>query len=138
SGRVRPCQGRSRGFKSRLPLQILCVRSPLQEGILVARQADGPQWTFSASGAKLISGRGTQVVRERSAKPLCVGSIPTRASNLSLQFAELAPAPKAAQSLNYRVSPSLRSSGSDTVYLAAEGLQFPGKAVFFSQTTPRA
>ena len=27
--------------------------------------------------------RGTQVVRERSAKPLCVGSIPTRASNLS-------------------------------------------------------
>ena len=28
--------------------------------------------------------RGTQVVRERSAKPLCVGSIPTRASNLSV------------------------------------------------------
>jgi hypothetical protein len=28
-------------------------------------------------------GRGTQVVRERSAKPLCVGSIPTRASNIS-------------------------------------------------------
>jgi hypothetical protein len=28
------------------------------------------------------AGRGTQVVRERSAKPLCVGSIPTRASNL--------------------------------------------------------
>ena len=28
-------------------------------------------------------GRGTQVVRERSAKPLCVGSIPTRASKLS-------------------------------------------------------
>ena len=27
-------------------------------------------------------GRGTQVVRERSAKPLCVGSIPTRASTL--------------------------------------------------------
>lgn len=26
------------------------------------------------------NGRGTQVVRERSAKPLCVGSIPTRAS----------------------------------------------------------
>jgi len=26
--------------------------------------------------------RGTQVVRERSAKPLCVGSIPTRASNI--------------------------------------------------------
>src|SRR5205814_3291773 len=30
-----------------------------------------------------IGWRGTQVVRERSAKPLCVGSIPTRASNLS-------------------------------------------------------
>src|SRR5882762_4519750 len=28
----------------------------------------------------LHPGRGTQVVRERSAKPLCVGSIPTRAS----------------------------------------------------------
>ena len=26
--------------------------------------------------------RGTQVVRERSAKPLCAGSIPARASNL--------------------------------------------------------
>lgn len=32
--------------------------------------------------------RGTQVVRERSAKPLCVGSIPTRASKL---FNNLAP-----------------------------------------------
>jgi hypothetical protein len=28
--------------------------------------------------------RGTQVVRERSAKPLCVGSIPTRASIISI------------------------------------------------------
>ena len=32
--------------------------------------------------ARIKQGRGTQVVRERSAKPLCVGSIPTRASNL--------------------------------------------------------
>jgi hypothetical protein len=32
-------------------------------------------------------GRGTQVVRERSAKPLCVGSIPTRASNLFIDWA---------------------------------------------------
>ena len=31
---------------------------------------------------KSLKRRGTQVVRERSAKPLCVGSIPTRASNL--------------------------------------------------------
>jgi hypothetical protein len=39
------------------------------------------RWTFLASGATLISGRGTQVVRKRSAKPLCVGSISTRASS---------------------------------------------------------
>ncbi len=30
--------------------------------------------------------RGTQVVRERSAKPLCVGSIPTRASKIPQQL----------------------------------------------------
>ncbi len=29
------------------------------------------------------AGRGTQVARERSAKPLHVGSIPTRASSIS-------------------------------------------------------
>ena len=34
-----------------------------------------------------ILGRGTQVVRERSAKPLYVGSIPTRASNLATREA---------------------------------------------------
>jgi hypothetical protein len=33
-----------------------------------------------------VTGRGTQVVRERSAKPLSVGSIPTRASSISLQL----------------------------------------------------
>src|SRR5215470_7787910 len=38
-------------------------------------------------------GRGTQVVRERSAKPLYVGSIPTRASSLSVLH------------FNYRLSP---------------------------------
>jgi hypothetical protein len=39
------------------------------------------------SGVRLSAGpsrRGTQVVRERSAKPLCVGSIPTRASNFQI------------------------------------------------------
>ena len=47
----------------------------------------GRKWTFSSRNASLVDGgRGTQVVRERSAKPLCVGSIPTRASNLSLQL----------------------------------------------------
>jgi hypothetical protein len=35
------------------------------------------------------SGRGTQVVRERSAKPLCVGSIPTRASNTLNELVEI-------------------------------------------------
>ena len=36
---------------------------------------------YAVRGLKASSiGRGTQVVRERSAKPLCVGSIPTRAS----------------------------------------------------------
>ncbi len=33
--------------------------------------------------------RGTQVVRERSAKPLCVGSIPTRASNFFVHTEQL-------------------------------------------------
>ena len=40
---------------------------------------------------RFASRRGTQVVRERSAKPLCVGSIPTRASILSLTYGELWP-----------------------------------------------
>ena len=38
------------------------------------------------------SGRGTQVVRERSAKPLCVGSIPTRASKFPELIAKREPA----------------------------------------------
>src|SRR5262249_4490209 len=33
-------------------------------------------------------GRGTQVVRERSSKPLCVGSIPTRASTFSTTLSD--------------------------------------------------
>jgi hypothetical protein len=37
----------------------------------------------AGGSAKPTPGRGTQVVRERSAKPLCVGSIPTRASKKS-------------------------------------------------------
>src|ERR1039458_3642033 len=44
------------------------------------------QWRL-ISGAEHVTvevtRRGTQVVRERSAKPLCVGSIPTRASRNS-------------------------------------------------------
>ena len=57
-GRVRPCQGRCRGFESRLPLQNIKQ---------FARENP-------------IYRRGSQVVRQRSAKPLFVGSIPTRAS----------------------------------------------------------
>ncbi len=40
-------------------------------------------WCVSEYGLGAVfcaQGRGTQVVRERSGKPLCVGSIPTRAS----------------------------------------------------------
>ena len=41
-------------------------------------------FSYNSAGQKYVLPlrRGTQVVRERSAKPLCVGSIPTRASNL--------------------------------------------------------
>ena len=47
-------------------------------------------WTFSSREVNVLLGRGTQVVRERSAKPLCVGSIPTRASNLFLRLLDFA------------------------------------------------
>jgi hypothetical protein len=43
------------------------------------RSADG---LFLPGTLTYGQGRGTQVVRERSAKPLCVGSIPTRASKI--------------------------------------------------------
>ena len=46
----------------------------------LARAAKTHQLGFGTLFAR--AGRGTQVVRERSAKPLCVGSIPTRASNI--------------------------------------------------------
>ena len=49
--------------------------------LLLAVQALRPEWVVQV-GLR----RGTQVVRERSAKPLCVGSIPTRASIISFQF----------------------------------------------------
>ncbi len=40
-------------------------------------------FSYNSPGQKMAhSRRGTQVVRERSAKPLCVGSIPTRASKI--------------------------------------------------------
>src|SRR5205807_471759 len=73
SGRVRPCQGRSRGFNSRLPLQFCFAESSgFHQGS--PRQREG--FCF----CKRTIRRGTQAVRERSAKPLCVSSILTRAS----------------------------------------------------------
>jgi integrase len=51
-------------------------------------------WILASEHDTVEAGRGTQVVRERSAKPLCVGSIPTRASNrwlLILNNLQIAP-----------------------------------------------
>ena len=53
--------------------------NPVSRSIFIGRtfpRCGGGEFLFSDLR------RGTQVVRERSAKPLCVGSIPTRASNL--------------------------------------------------------
>ena len=69
-----PCQGRCRRFDPGLPLQddpLHCDPGPAV-------------WLSRKSTRQFHSGRGTQVVRGRSAKPLCVGSIPTRASIISL------------------------------------------------------
>src|SRR6201996_7976029 len=54
-------------------------RSPAPNKILPA-----VHFSYNPAGQNHIAlpRRGTQVVRERSAKPLCVGSIPTRASKL--------------------------------------------------------
>src|SRR5208337_2157634 len=53
------------------------------------RPARCPHWILRPKRVTVeTSRRGTQVVRERSAKPLCVGSIPTRASSNSLQSSE--------------------------------------------------
>ena len=49
--------------------------------LAVAPRAERGYALRASTGGHSYSGRGTQVVRERSAKPLCVGSIPTRASN---------------------------------------------------------
>src|SRR5207248_3722211 len=60
------------------------LRAPLDE----SRTFDGSAVERNVPPFDLLSseGRGTQVVRERSAKPLCVGSIPTRASNTSSTY----------------------------------------------------
>src|SRR5437868_2162531 len=60
------------------------LRAPFDE----SRTFDGSAVERNVPPFDLLSseGRGTQVVRERSAKPLCVGSIPTRASNTSSTY----------------------------------------------------
>ena len=73
---MRPCQGRSRGFKSRLPLQHFRGSGPRGRlGVAARHRPHGAD-----SGPATALRRGTQVVRERSAKPLCAGSNPARAS----------------------------------------------------------
>jgi hypothetical protein len=55
--------------------------NPVSRSIRQAFSAPlAPSEGLCCQGIGFIFGRGTQVVRERSAKPLCVGSIPTRAS----------------------------------------------------------
>ncbi len=64
-GRARPCQGRSRGFESRFPLQLPRARPFPRKGLRVA----APGW------------RRSQVVRQGSAKPPFGGSNPPGASS---------------------------------------------------------
>ena len=65
---------------SRSNLRSLCS-FPWQSRVGIRAVPADPARSFRLV-VGLTEGRGTQVVRERSAKPLCVGSIPTRASNL--------------------------------------------------------
>jgi hypothetical protein len=59
--------------------------NPVSRSRFLCSQPAFRRWTFSSRNANVMEQRrGTQVVRERSAKPLCVGSIPTRASNIFL------------------------------------------------------
>src|SRR5205823_11513571 len=57
--------------------------TPVSRSIILLAVAPRPGEGLCSQGGHSDSGRGTQVVRERSAKPLCVGSIPTRASKVS-------------------------------------------------------
>src|ERR1035441_9733152 len=64
--------------------RILCPTLPRSSEVEARKQL--PVQRDSVESFCSRRGRGTQVVRERSAKPLCVGSIPTRASSISLQL----------------------------------------------------
>jgi hypothetical protein len=64
--------------------------TPVSRSMIFSRGCPTQLRRFMLSGPAQAghsrSGRGTQVVRERSAKPLCVGSIPTRASKVSITY----------------------------------------------------
>ena len=82
-GRASPCQGECRGFKSRFPLKIMPHESfPVNPGnhdLVIPRLAASGRYMWRGIFLK-GSWRRTQVVRERSAKPLCGGPNPPGAS----------------------------------------------------------
>ena len=74
------------GRASACPLPLAGEFFTASQGAVFASICSTPHLTswvraryFASSGSPV--GRGSQVVRQRSAKPLLVGSIPTRASN---------------------------------------------------------
>ena len=79
------------GFPSRIKAKSRCGAGGGNLGLLRAKRAgvvvksQMPDWVLSGRAVQCSRWRGTQAVRERSAKPLCVGSIPTRASIFTKQ-----------------------------------------------------
>ena len=67
--------------KARVASSNLVSRSKPPSG--VSRVGYGGSERVKSNSKAALPRRGTQVVRERSAKPLCAGSIPARASNTS-------------------------------------------------------
>ncbi len=67
--------------KARVASSNLVSRSIPPSG--ASRVGYGGDGANSQYNCAALPRRGTQVVRERSAKPLCAGSIPARASNFS-------------------------------------------------------
>ena len=98
---MRPCQGRSRGFKSRLPLQRLNG-----EGGGMRGERGTSCFIPHPSALVTILRRRSQVVRQRSAKPLFVGSIPTAALIESVRYGQLTSCPYLFVSLLYHSSES--------------------------------
>ena len=100
-GRASPCQGECRGFESRFPLEVIhrgliwfqcrdrartnsLSRPAVPDltrwrGFILSWWRIADRWT---TGGRRLKWRRTQVVRERSAKPLCIGSNPIGASSV--------------------------------------------------------